>query len=643
MYYYSIWWLLVLGVVVWGSTLATMVQAIPPQPPVQCNGTLCTLYNSNGIWGDRKECHVTKVKYPKTEEELRLALAYANKNKLKVKVVTKFAHSTTKLACPSTVLHSGNEDSSINICLPTLDVTTVIEELIDHEVEETGLSLAAAPYWDGGLTTKNNTTLQTGNSLLISTAKYDSNIEIDSANLSVTVDAGVGLRDLIDKVEEARLSLVAAPYWEGLSVAGLISTGSHGSSWWGNGGAVHDHVIGISLIVPASESEGYAKIIQIGPEDQLLNAAKVSLGVLGIISKVKLSLERGFKRSITHNYTSDALIENDFKEHARKYEFADIAWYPSKHTAVYRYDNRVSMDTPGDGINDFIDMQPSPILVPQFLRASEKELENARNVSGRCSRGITILEQKKLVANGLKSNGQNFIGYPVVGRQGKMQTSGSCLYSSAVDSSCIWDPRIVNGVSYFETSAIVSGTKFGDFIRDVKRLRDLNPENFCGLDQYIGLLMRYIKASKAYLGQPEDSVVVDFVYYRADDALTPRLNQDVIEEVEQMAFFKYGARPHWGKNRNVAFLNVQSKYPNYDNFIAAKKQLDPENMFSSEWSDEILFGKEGAKSDGCALEGLCICSEDRHCSPSKGYFCKPGLVYDEARVCRYSPFATSTL
>lgn len=245
---------------------------------------------------------------------------------------------------------------------------------------------------------------------------------------------------------------------------------------------------------------------------------------------------------------------------------------------------------------------------------------------------------KKLIANGLKSNGLIFTGYPVVGRQGKMQTSGSCLYSppSRIDSSCAWDPRI-NGLFFYESTAIFPAKKFGDFIRDVKKLRDLiKPENFCGIDIYNGILIRFIKASQAYLGQAEDSVVIDFNYYRADDASTPRLNQDVWEEIEQMAFLKYGAKPHWAKNRNSAFLKVNEKYPNFNKFLAVKKQLDPQNMFSSEWSDEILFGKEGGKGDGCGLEGQCICSEDRHCSPSKGYFCKPGVVYNEARVCRYS-------
>jgi L-gulonolactone oxidase len=369
--------------------------------------------------------------------------------------------------------------------------------------------------------------------------------------------------------------------------------------------------------------------------------------------QVTLSVERGFKRSVTYNFTSDEEFEEELMDHARKHEFGDITWYPSKHKAVYRYDDRVPINVSGNGVYDFIGFQSTSILISKSIRAAgniynvqinaEKAMESTRNVKGKCIVAATSVGSKQLIANGLK-NGLIFTGYPVVGPQAKIQTSGSCLYSPTVDvtAACPWDPRI-DGLFFYETTAIFPAPKFADFIRDVRKLRDQNPDNFCGVDIYNGFLIRFIKASGAYLGQSEDSVVVDFNYYRASEASTPRLNQDLWEEVEQMAFFKHGAKPHWAKNRNVAFFGVQRKYPRFSEFVAAKKQLDPENMFSSEWTDEIVFGKEAAKGgdQGCALEGLCICSQDRHCSPEKGYFCQQGLVYKEARVCRYSQISNS--
>lgn len=224
----------ILNPAIWSGPTA---QAKPPPPPVQCNQTGCTLTNSYGAWGsDRDYCQVTNVTYPKTEEELRLAVAYASQHKLKVKVVSKFSHTIPKLACPGLISPGGS-----------------------------------------------------GANFLISTENYDTGIEVDAANLVVTAEAGVALRQLIDEVEGVGLSLVAAPAWEGVSVGGVISTGAHGSSWWGKGGALHDHVVGIRIVVPAEASHGYAKILSLEAKDSLLNAAKVSLGLLGVISKVTIN------------------------------------------------------------------------------------------------------------------------------------------------------------------------------------------------------------------------------------------------------------------------------------------------------------------------------------------------------------------
>ena len=85
---------------------------------------------------------------------------------------------------------------------------------------------------------------------------------------------------------------------------------------------------------------------------------------------MKFSLEKGFRRSITYNFTGEAGIEESLAEHGKRHEFGDITWYPSTHMAVYRYDNRVPLANPGHGSFDFIGFQPNPIPLSQTIRAS---------------------------------------------------------------------------------------------------------------------------------------------------------------------------------------------------------------------------------------------------------------------------------
>uniref|UniRef100_A0A803KUB4 D-arabinono-1,4-lactone oxidase C-terminal domain-containing protein n=1 Tax=Chenopodium quinoa TaxID=63459 RepID=A0A803KUB4_CHEQI len=175
-----------------------------------------------------------------------------------------------------------------------------------------------------------------------------------------------------------------------------------------------------------------------------------------------------------------------------------------------------------------------------------------------------------------------------------MQASGSCLndQNNIVDGYCGWDPRI-NGQFSSSNGFTLPMNKETSFIEDLNKLVNIDPTSFCGFDLYLGILMRYVKISSAYLGKDEDGIDFDITYYRPRKALDPQLNEDVINEIEQIAIFKYAGVPHWGKNRNVAFESVICKYKNGEKFYRVKERYDPLGLFSSEWTDQVLELKEG--------------------------------------------------
>ena len=141
------------------------------------------------------------VVYPTTEQEILRAVASAVLAKQKIKVATSTSHSIPILACP-------------------------------------------------GATT----------GMILSTRKYASILIIDTQSRTVTAQGGIELRALIDAIASRGLALPVSPYWDGVTLAGLLATSSHGSSLFGRGGAVHEYVTSMRLVTPAGADDGYAKV-----------------------------------------------------------------------------------------------------------------------------------------------------------------------------------------------------------------------------------------------------------------------------------------------------------------------------------------------------------------------------------------------
>ncbi|XP_009799012.1 putative L-gulonolactone oxidase 6 [Nicotiana tabacum] len=472
--------------------------------------------------------------------------------------------------------------------------------------------------------------------LLISTKFLNKILRVDQENMSITVESGVTLKQLISEAAKSGLVLPYAPYWWGLTIGGLIGTGAHGSSLWGLGSSVHDYIVQLRIVTPAEAAQNYAQIRTLENGNPELDAARVSLGVLGVISQITLKLEPVFKRAITLSERNDSDLGDEAAVFGRKHEFGDFTWYPSQRKVVYRIDDRVPANTPGNGLNDFPGFRSTASLVLAILRSSEENQESRNDSGGKCASAKLTTSTLKIGAYGLTNNGFAFTGYPVVGFHNRVQASGTCLNSleDARITACPWDSR-VKGLFFHQTTFSINLSKVKGFIQDVQKLVDLEPKALCVLDLYNGILMRYLTASNAYLGEQEDALDFDITYYRSKDPMSPRLFEDFLEEVEQLAFFKYGALPHWGKNRNVAFIGAIKKYRNAGKFLKVKERYDKLGLFSSEWTDQVLGLKDGLiiVKEGCALEGLCICSEDIHCAPKMGYFCRPGKIYKDARVC----------
>ncbi|KAK3126613.1 hypothetical protein QOZ80_7AG0559350 [Eleusine coracana subsp. coracana] len=289
-----------------------------------------------------------------------------------------------------------------------------------------------------------------------------------------------------------------------------------------------------------------------------------------------------FKRSVAFQECDDFEVAERVVPFAHEYKFADLLfWYPGQGKAAYRIDDRVPVNMSGDGVNDFVGFRAIPTPAIQARRLTEDGFEMAKNAVGQClaAKGMTL-------ADAASNYGMMNADLPV--------------------------------------PVLLALTIPGKPVVRV-RLWELNPAGvLCGVEMYGGVMMRFVRGSSALLRKPEGSVDFDLSYYRR----------------RWHCAATSGSRTR-GKNRNVTFEGATAKYGGSawaEEFERVRRAYDPEGLFTNEWSNQVLGIGEGVSvvRDGCALEGPCMCSVDTHCAPDRGYLCRPGRVYEEARVCRHS-------
>ena len=139
---------------------------------------------------------------------------------------------------------------------------------------------------------------------LISTAKLVDAPVIDEEARTVKVGAGIRYGELAPLLEErgwALSNLASLPH---ITIAGSVATGTHGS---GDGvGTLSSAVAGIELVTAKGE------VVTLRRGDREFDGAVVSLGALGIVTRITLDIEPSFevRQRVFTNLPLETALEN---------------------------------------------------------------------------------------------------------------------------------------------------------------------------------------------------------------------------------------------------------------------------------------------------------------------------------------------
>ena len=440
-------------------------------------------------------------------------------------------------------------------------------------------------------------------------------ITVDTENKTATVQAGMRFAEFSEAISKFGLAVNMVTELNSFTIGGMLGSGTHGSTYQKKGAMISDYVTSMKII----DGQGEVRTLT----GDLLDAARVNLGVLGIVVEVTIQLEDAFKvKAVQNAYASDKGLEDKILSYPRNNYSASVAWFPGIGKYTTTIYEEVPFTSEGNAYNSQAARSDTLFKSYSILTKLGQKSQHisclAAEFRYQTRKAPFFAEAGKVIKSG------------AVGYSHRMQYFG-CDTRPKDGRACLWDNTPIK----LEEIGIPM-ERLPEAIADIRRIVAKKKTCF----NLNGIYFRFAKASASYLGMPagRDTAFVSIEFVLNKKGTAAPINYDVLQEIEQMLLHRYEGRPHWGKNSIPVFLKAANKFPKWDNFLAAKKELDPNNTFSNKFWQRIISEKITSEmerqiySEGCVDKDTCYCQKDLHCP--NGKTCQSGLVYTEAKVCR---------
>ncbi|KAI1437024.1 D-arabinono-1,4-lactone oxidase [Xylaria sp. CBS 124048] len=166
-------------------------------------------------------------------------------------------------------------------------------------------------------------------SWLVNLDKFNRIISLDESTGVVVMQAGIRLYDLSNELAKHGLALPNLGSINEQSIAGAISTGTHGSSL--SHGVISQNVLSLRI----TTAGGVTRFCSLDEDPELFRAAVLSLGALGIITEITFKAVPEFTLKWQQVIDADSKMLNAWdKDLWTRTEFVRVWWYPYTRRAV---------------------------------------------------------------------------------------------------------------------------------------------------------------------------------------------------------------------------------------------------------------------------------------------------------------------
>ena len=371
--------------------------------------------------------------------------------------------------------------------------------------------------------------------IALSLARINRVLDHDAQTGLVRVQAGISLHELNPQLKALGLALPNLGDVDPQSVAGAISTGTHGT-----GGRLHGiaaAVAGLQLVT------GDGDVLEVDADHPWARAVPVSLGALGIVTEVTLRCVPAFLLQAREEPATLPDLVGRLDELADDYDHAEFYWFPHTEKALLKRNTRVPEGTAAAPLGRLRHWWDDELLSNTVYERVQRVAARRPGLVPR----INAISGSMLGARTYTSDSYDVFVSPrrVRFRESEFAVPRAAL-ASVIDELQSW---------FAARHELVS------FPIEVR---------FTGADD--------VWMSTGH--ERDNAYVAVHQYHRSDPTRYFEAAQDI--------FTAHEGRPHWGKMHTLDATYFATRYRRFEEFLAIREDVDPKRRFTNAYLDQVL-------------------------------------------------------
>ena len=388
-------------------------------------------------------------------------------------------------------------------------------------------------------TKQSSADIAAGIDTLIDITSYNKILSYNETERTVTVQSGVILGDLLEAIEAKGWCIPCLPDINTITIGGALATGTHGTS----GHLLCEYMTSCTLVL----ANGSLKTVP--KSDTLMQAVRVSLGALGVISTVTFSCEPIYTLHVKEGPENDSEWLPKIKERLQKHDFLRILWLPHTDKGYVITGDKIAPET-----------KITENLGPKYLKHRRKASKILYKYS-HVFPWITAIANRLLYKGFFSAN---------------KEYKGS-LYQATVTKS--------RGATLELAEWTIGLDRFPLVFDELKtEINKWSNKSFI----HIPMDIRFIYKDNSWLSYAyqEDTVTMGCVSRNAATADT----YEAFKTIETI-FLKHGGKPHWGKRFTAKDAALSKIYSKWGDFKQLRHRMYPTNKFLNPYLSKLFNEK----------------------------------------------------